>query len=153
MAYPNIRTVSRKDLEPLVIICAASPSGGGDYGEDFLLNNYYWKSVRISDYWIPSIKYFALYVTEPESKVKYFAEVSRIVDMSDYEFRTLHGISEIKPEDKGKKAIELNNYSLVELKDPIPAIPGRGGGIQNLKYSKISKFVNAKNVQDLDWFD
>ena len=153
MAYPNIRMVSRKDLEPLVIICAASPSGGGDYGEDFLLNNYYWKSVKISDYWIPSIKYFALYVTEPESKVKYFAEVSRIVDMSDYEFRTLHGISEIKPEDKGKKAIELNNYSLVELKDPIPAIPGRGGGIQNLKYSKISKFVDAKNVQDLDWFD
>ena len=153
MAYPNIRTVSRKDLEPLVIICAAGPSGGGDYGEDFLLNNYYWKAVKISDIWIPSIKYFALYVTEPESKVKYFAEVSRIVDITDYEFRTLHGISEIKLEDKGKKAIELKNYSLVELKDPIPAVPGRGGGIQNLKYSKISKFVNAKNVQDLDWFD
>jgi len=145
--------VSRKDMEPLVIICPSSPSGGGDYGVDFLMNNYFWKSVRINDAWIPRIKYFALYVTEPESKVKYFAEVSRIVDMSDPEFMTVHEISEIKPEDKGKKAIEIKNYSLVELKDPIPAVPGRGGGIQNIKYSKINKFINAGNVQDLDWFD
>ncbi|MEM3829598.1 MAG: hypothetical protein QXP36_10345 [Conexivisphaerales archaeon] len=44
---------------------------------------------------------------EPTSQIKYFAEVSRIVDRSHKEFMKTHGFDDPGPVDFGKKAIEL----------------------------------------------
>ena len=144
-----IRSVSRSQLNPLVIICPSYDLAQGEFGVNFLKKYYLWMSVRIADYMIPIIKYFALYVTQPEAKVLYFAEVLQIVSATDPEFRRIHGLPESGPEDRGKKAIELRGYTLVKLSDPISSAPGKGGGIQGVTYSTIDNFIKAKTVRDL----
>jgi hypothetical protein len=153
MNQPFIPSLSRKDLsplmDPLVIICSARPGQNKEFGVGFLKDKYRWEAVGIEDFKIPAIKYFALYVTRPVSKVQYFAEVSRIVKRSDPEFMRAYELSKPSLKDEGKKAILFKEDSLVELYDPIPAAPGKGGGIQNIKYSTLSNFIKAKNVKDL----
>ncbi|MEM3191389.1 MAG: hypothetical protein QW292_04710 [Candidatus Parvarchaeota archaeon] len=107
MPYPYVPLVSRKDLDPVVVVCPSHDTNEGESGVSFLKNHYLWMSVKINDSMVNKIKYFALYVTKPTSQIKYFAEVSRIVDRSDKEFMKIHGFNEPPPEDRGKKAIEL----------------------------------------------
>ncbi|MEM0135488.1 MAG: hypothetical protein QXU18_09765 [Thermoplasmatales archaeon] len=147
MPYPYVPLVSRKDLDPVVVVCPSHDTNEEENGVSFLKNHYLWMSVKIADSMVNKIKYFALYVGEPTSQVKYFAEVSRIVDRSDKEFMKIHGFDEPRPEDRGKKAIELKNYTLVELSDPIRSVPGRG--VRGIIYSRLSDFIRAETIQDL----
>ncbi|MEM3858938.1 MAG: hypothetical protein QW478_05985 [Candidatus Micrarchaeaceae archaeon] len=71
------------------------------------------------------------------------------MDRSDQEFMRTHGFDDPRPEDRGKKAIELKNYTLVELSDPIKSVLGRGGGLMNLTYSSLSNFIKTETIRDL----
>jgi len=118
-------------------------------GVGFLKDKCHCEAVGIDKRIVHAIKYFALYVASPASKVHYFAQVSRIVNMSDPEFMRVYGPSKPSSDDEGKKAILFKEGSLVELSDPIPSSPGTGGGIQGIKYSTLSNFIRARNVKDI----
>jgi len=152
-----IPSISRNDLsalvDPLVIICSGLPGDNKEVGVGFLKDKYRWEAVGIDERKVPGIKYFALYVASPVSKVQYFAQVSRIVNMSDPEFMRVYGSSKPSSNDEGNKAILFEEGSLVELSDPIPSTPGTGGGIQGIRYSSLSNFIKARNVKDLRWLD
>ncbi|MEM3858937.1 MAG: hypothetical protein QW478_05980 [Candidatus Micrarchaeaceae archaeon] len=76
MPYPYISSVSRKDLDPYVVVCPSYDTTEEESGVSFLKNHHLWMSVKIDDSMVNKIKYFALYVGKPTSQVKYFAEVS-----------------------------------------------------------------------------
>ena len=147
-----IPEVPRKRLSELpngtVIVCPAESKYGDEWGLNFLKKHGLWESVRIKNDRIQSIKYIAFYFTKPESKVLYFAEVSKIVDALDKEFRRIHGLLPAEPNTKGKKAIEFKNGSLVKLTDPIISVPGPGGGIRGPTYTDLNKFISAQTVRD-----
>jgi len=71
-----IPSISRKDLSALVdllvIICSGLPCDNKEVGVGFLKDKYHWEAVGIDERMIPAIKYFALYVASPASKVQYF---------------------------------------------------------------------------------
>ncbi|MEM4084484.1 MAG: hypothetical protein QW752_05525, partial [Thermoplasmata archaeon] len=149
----TIPKVYRSELRTLsngtVIVCPSQGNDEPDRGKDFLKKYRLWRSVSISSNWINKIKYIAIYVAKPESKIVYFAEVSRIVDVFDNEFNQMHGLPPPDSSEKGKKAIEFKNNTLKQLKDPIVSVRGKGGGIRGPVYTDLEKFISARNVRDL----
>lgn len=142
----GIKEVSRKELEDYqageVAVFPSKPpheEEGMVRGSLFLKKYNAWGFVRIAK----KPKYFALYVSSPDSEVKYFGKVKRIVE------------PEKKPEifnkykgwyEKGKKLVILEEGSLVKLKDPIPF---KGSSIQGMIYTDLNKLIEADTTEDL----
>ena len=149
----TVPEIYRSDLRNLprgtVLVCPVQDTEESDWGLNFLKKYNLWESVTISKNKKDTIRYIAFYVTWPESKILYFAEVSRIVDVSDAEFRKKHGLPPPDPEVMGKKSIELKPGSFKKLSDPITSVRGRGGGIRSHMYVEIEKFIRANTVRDL----
>jgi len=140
LVTPPLGSVARSTIQGLadgdVIIC---PSGPG--GIKFLQNYNAWGFVRVGR----EPKYFALYVSQPTSAVKYFAEVEKIIDPTSLEspIRNPQAYQSYSP---GKLLIVLKRGSLKELKDPIP----RGSKItQGLFYTTLEKLLSAKSLDDV----
>ena len=154
VSYSPVPEIFRRDLltlsEGRVIVCTSQTKNQENWGVNFLMKYRLWEAEEIADYMADEIKYWALYVSKPESKVLYFAEVSKIINVSDREFRGKHGLPEPDPENRGKKIIEFKNGSLKKIKDPIPSAQGRGGGIRHFVYSSLTNFVKAASVRELE---
>ncbi|MEM4057362.1 MAG: hypothetical protein QXZ12_01360 [Thermoplasmata archaeon] len=149
----SFKVRSRDELKSLpdglVIVCAADSEDKEDWGVNFLKKYNLWEYIRIEESKKEEIKYIAFYVNAPQSEIVYFAEVSEIVDPLNPEFREYHKLPPPSPGQEGKSAIIFKENSLIELKDPIVSVPGKGGGIQGPIYTELSKFIVAKTVRDL----
>ena len=118
------------------ILCPSRPEG-----TRFLRTYNAWGFVRLTR----EPKYLALYVSAPESSVKYLAEVDRIIDPKSPESPV------IRPEDyetyeEGKKLILFKLGSLRRLAEPIKpgsAIP------YGLRYYRLKDLAKAKTLDDL----
>jgi len=144
----DIPVVARKDLggEPdgTVIVCPAKI----ERGFEFFLKYQAWGFIRANR----QPKYLGLYLSSPESKILYFAEVDKMTP-------PLASRSEIEGIDKddtegfspGKRVLWLKPGSIRKLVDPVPA--GRAGSVpQNSRYSTLRKFVAARSTGEL-WQD
>lgn len=134
------RPISRHSLSNLaegeVLLCLSTPEGVG-----FLFTYNAWGFVAVRR----EPKYFVLYVTAPQSRVRYFAEVERIVAAESPE-------SPIKnPQDyerytRGKKVVVLRRSSLKELSDPLP----KGTRWpRHSQYTSLSDFISAETFDQL----
>jgi len=145
----------RKELQELpegdviIVPAQAKINEKEDWGINYLKKYNIWEAIRINKSKINNIKYIAFYLTRPESRILYFAEVSKIIDANDETFRKIHNLPPIKKQYIGKKAIEIKEGSLRKLKDPIVASSGKGRGIQNVVYTDMQHFISAENVKDL----
>jgi len=129
-----------------VIICSGKPDSREDdiyygdiyYGVEFLRKYNSWGFYNIKE----SLDYFALYVTQPISRIEYFAEIESILDPANEE-STVENYEEYPNYEKGKKLITLKNIK--KLKDPIPC---RKFGIQSVKYVSLEEFKEAETTLD-----
>jgi len=151
----NIFEIFRNELQELpegdviIVPAQAKINEKEAWGINYLKKYNIWEAIRINKSKINNIKYIAFYLTKPESRILYFAEVSKIIDANDETFRKIHDLPPIKKQYIGKKAIEIKEGSLRKLKDPIVASSGKGGGIRNVIYTDLQHFISAKNVRDL----
>jgi len=125
-----------------VIICSGKPKSKKDsihFGVEFLRKYNSWGFYNIKE----SLDYFALYVTKPISKIKYFAEIENIIDPADEE-SIVENYEEYPNYGKGKKLIILKNIK--KLKDPIIC---KKFGIQSIKYVSLKEFKEAETTLDL----
>ncbi|MCF7875968.1 type I restriction enzyme HsdR N-terminal domain-containing protein [Candidatus Bipolaricaulota bacterium] len=120
------------------------PSGVGFFKEYSA-----WGFVRIGA--TRDIDYLALYVTSPESAVKYFGKVEDIVDPRDPKSPVKEHIEKKEQIvdswnlEEGKKVAVLEKDSLVELTDPIEGtVP-----LQSFWYTSFERFVKAEVTGDL----
>lgn len=140
----SVPKISRRELtskrDGLVII---SPSDAT--GPAWLKKYNAWRYVKISRDPI----YFALYVSWPVSKVLYFGEIEKIIDVKNPDITKKYGQPPADHEEYGKKAIILKPGTIRELSDPIEISRGRGSGMMGSRYSSLINFVNAKTIEDL----
>jgi len=139
-AEEEIPVVTRSELtrwaDGEVIICPSKPDG-----VEFILERDAWAFVRVTR----QPRYFALYVSAPESAVKFISEIHKIVDPTSPE-------SPLKPSEhgtyeKGKKAIIFKPGSLRRLAEPL----GRGKAHpQGIWYSTLNSLARAKTLDDLE---
>jgi hypothetical protein len=119
-----------------VILCPSRPEG-----VRFLLTYNAWGFVRATR----EPRYLALYISSPESSVKFFAEVDKIVDPRSSE-SLISRPEDFKSYEEDKKLILLKPGSLRRLSEPIM----KGSMIPySLRYYSISQFVSAKTTDDL----
>ena len=139
-----VPSVKRSQLTSLtdgkVIVCPSDPSG-----VDWITKYNVWRSVKINK----KPKYFALYVSWPESKVLYFGEVETIKDVDDPSLLREYSMPPPDSSDVGKKAVILKEGSLKKLTDPIGIIRGRGKGVLGPRYTSLSTFIQADTVDSL----
>ena len=140
----SIPKVSRSSLtslrDGLVIVCPSDTNG-----PSWLKKYYSWRSVKV----LRNPIYFALYVSWPMSKVLYFGEIEKLLDVQDKDITKKYGQPPADPSDYGKKAIILKPGSLKELADPIEIVRGKGSGIMGPRYSSLRNFVKAQTIEDL----
>jgi hypothetical protein len=135
----DIPSTSRGSLSSLtdgeVVVCPSRPEG-----VDFLKRYNAWGFVKIGR----EPRYFALYVSSPDSAVRYFAEIEKIVDPKSSESPVndpeRYKISE------GKRLILFRKDSLRELADPL----ARGERWPQGKfYLTLSRLIKAKSLDDI----
>lgn len=137
--------ISREELASLkdgmVVICPSKPEG-----VNFLLQYNAWGFVRIRK----KPKYFALYVTRPESKISFFGEVEEILHPKDPSSPiTEDEARRYKTFKEGKKVIVLKSESLRKLDKGIPKGTSKKKILQGIKYVTLNQFINAKTLDDL----
>lgn len=144
--YPLIERKSIKSTpNDLILICSGNPSSTEKSeklprGVDFLKKYEAWGFLKPPR---RSFDFLALYVTSPESEVKYIAEVKGIFDPSIGGTK-IENYSEYPSYEEGKRVIKLKNIK--KLKDPIPY---KKIAIQHIKYVDMKTFKNAKTTLDL----
>ncbi|MEM3906043.1 MAG: hypothetical protein QXZ17_04120 [Nitrososphaerota archaeon] len=134
-------TITRKNLSTLpdgdVIICPSKANG-----VDFLKQYNAWGFIRISK----KPRYFTLYVGRPYSELQFFAEVEAIVDAKDPS-SPVKNPEDFETYEEGKKIIILKKDSLKKFADPLKleaAFPP-----VSIRYTKLSKLLSAKSLDDL----
>jgi hypothetical protein len=136
--------ISRKELtskgDGLVVICPSDVKGPA-----WVKKYKAWRSVKISRDPI----YFALYVGWPESKVLYFGEIEKIIDVESPDITKKYDQPQVSHEEYGKKVIILKPETIRELIDPIEASKGKWSAIRGVRYSSLINFINAKTIEDL----
>jgi hypothetical protein len=142
---PELPIISRKELaslkEGIVVICPSKPEG-----VNFLLQHNAWGFVRIRR----KPEYFALYLSHPESKILFFGEVEDVLYPKDSESPlTEEEARSYKEFKEGKKIIVLKPGSLRKLDKGIPKGTAKRGRLQGLKYATLTKFTNARTLDDL----
>lgn len=123
------------------------PSGVGFFKEYCA-----WGFVRVGSE--RDIKYLALYVTSPESAVKYFGRVDDILDPKDPKSPVRSHVQEKEDLaswnlEEGKKIIVLEEESVVELADPIKLGTVPKGVLQGMWYTSLERFAEAEVTDDL----
>jgi hypothetical protein len=141
----EIPAISREELASMkagmVVICPSKPEG-----VNFLLQHNAWGFVRIRR----KPEYFALYISHPESKILFFGEVEDVLYPQDPESPlTEEEARSYKEFKQGKKIIVLKLGSLRKLDKGIPKGTAKRGRLQGLKYAILSKFTNAKTLDNL----
>lgn len=136
----KVPEISRGELKKYesgeVIVCPSNPDG-----VNFLLQYHAWGFIRIGR----EPKYLLIYLTKPESEVKYFGKIDEIVPpesekspVSDYE--------EYEHYEPGKKILVLEEGSLKKLENPIPL----GDKVPySQRYSKLEKLISAETTDDI----
>jgi len=112
-------------------------------GLPFLKENEAWGFVRVGS----EFDYVAMYVTGDLQEVKYFAEVSEVVDLESAELLRdpLDYKDGAKIED-GKQVIEFEPGSLYKLEDPVPF---ESKYPQGLRYTTLGELRNAETTDDM----
>jgi len=136
----DIPSTTRNSLSTLpegeVVVCPSRPEG-----IDFLKRYNAWGFVRIGR----EPRYFALYVSSPESAVRYFAEIEKIVDPKSSE-SPVNDPERYEEYSEGKKLLLFRKDSLRELADPLP----RGEKWSQGKfYLTLSRLIKAKSLDDI----
>lgn len=145
--YPSGSVMVTPSSPELVDEETGLPSGVGFFKEYSA-----WGFVRIGA--TRDIDYLALYVTSPESQVKYFGKVTSIVNPKDPEspvrehVQQKEGLASWNLEE-GKKVILLEKDSLVELENPIELGTVPKGVLQGSWYTSLQKFAQAEVTDDL----
>ncbi len=141
------RTISRKELKDYpdgeLVICPSTGEDEDEIGEKFMLAHHAWRAIRINR----SPKYFALYQGFPHSKVRWFAKISAIKDVEDPSLLSWYKLPPHYSDEEGKKTILLVPGSEVMLEEPIEK--ASWGGLRNIAYTTLSKFANARTLEDL----
>ncbi|MFD1589272.1 type I restriction enzyme HsdR N-terminal domain-containing protein [Halorientalis brevis] len=112
-------------------------------GLPFLKENEAWGFVRVGS----EFDYVAMYVTGDVREVKYFAEVSDVVEPDEADL--LREPLDYKDRSKiadGKKVIEFKPGSLYELEDPVPFETKYP---QSLQYTTLGALRKAETTDDL----
>ncbi len=140
----DIPMISRKELQSLpegeVAICPSKPDG-----ISFLIKHNAWGFVRIAK----KPKYFALYVSSPESSIQYFGIIEEILDPKDPNSPVAETAEKYETyEREGKKIIKLKPDSLWKLKEDIKLGENRNQAIQSLTYFDLEIFKKAKTIDD-----
>jgi len=145
---PKIYRKSREDLKTrkdgLMAICPARPSleiKEGKSGEAFLLEYGAWGFIRICK----EPDYFGLYVSSPVSAIKYFGVIDQVKDPNEND-HDIDGFREHESYEEGYKILTMKNDLIVELNDLIPL---EGPPIQGLRYTTLTKFIEAETTSDL----
>lgn len=145
--YPNGSVIVTPSSPELVDEVSGLPSGVGFFKEYSA-----WGFVRIGAK--KNIGYLALYVTSPESQVKYFGKVASIVGPKDSKSPVREHVEQKESLpgwnlEEGKKVIVLEEESLVELANPIELGTVPKGVLQGSWYTSLKKFVQAEVTDDL----
>lgn len=112
-------------------------------GLPFLKENEAWGFVRVGS----EFDYVAMYVTGDVREVKYFADVSEVVEPEEAEL--VREPSEYQDGAKiaeGKKVIKFNSGSLYELEDPNPY---ESKYPQGLRYTTLGELREAETTDDM----
>jgi hypothetical protein len=123
-----------------VAICPSKSEGIA-----FLRKHNAWGFVRIKR----KPKYFALYVSSPESKISFFGHVRDVVDPADAASPVRDSYHEYDSFEEGKKVIVLQPESLFRLREGIPLGSTVGKVPYSLRYVSLSRFLSAKTLDDL----
>jgi hypothetical protein len=110
----------------------------------FLLKYNAWAHVHIGR----QPPYFALYVGAPDSEIRYFGEIAKIIEPSDHDSPIRDNYREIPGYSEGKKLILLKEGSVKRLEKPVP-IGRPTARTRGLFYTSIEKFSKANSLDDL----
>lgn len=148
----EIPTIERKDLlnkypEGEVVVTTSKPRGVEDElpsGEAFLEEYKAWGFVNVKR----EPDYFALYVSKPESKVKYFGKVKDIIEPTDSRSPVSDKVlgEESWSYEEGKKLILLEEDSIVKI---VPPIEYGTKMLLGLRYTTLENLVEAETTDDL----
>lgn len=131
-----------------LVVTTSRPGGkteeGLPSGEDFLRQFNAWGFITVKR----KPQYFALYISKPESKVKYFAKVKDIIDPLDFKspLKDIETPPDSWSYEEGKKLILFEEGSIVEIRPPIEFGKKMMLG---LRYTTLKKFVEARTTDDL----
>lgn len=126
-----------------VVICASSGKQDDEVGERWMLRYNAWRSVRMNR----NPVYFALYQGFPHSQIRLFAKIREIRNSNDPSLATVNRIPQYGDGEDGKKTILLEPNSVKILLDPIDK--ASWGGIRNIRYTTLLKFIRARTLDDL----
>lgn len=122
-----------------VLICPSKPDG-----VEFMLRHRAWGFIRLRE--VP--RYVALYISQPESAIRFLAEVERVVDQKT-------APSDMGKEYEGdswptgKKAMLFKPGSVWELSEAIPLGKKRRRAPQGPRTSTLSQLAQAMTLDDL----
>ena len=140
----SILTINKNELRKLeegrVAVCPSKPDG-----LNFLIKYNSWGFINIAG----KPKYFALYVSAPESSIQYFGEVEAIMDPRDPSSPLAENIDKYSNQIEGKQLIKLKENSLRRLKEEILLGENRNKAIQSLRYWNLSELIAAESIDDL----
>lgn len=123
------KLIEYKDID--TIVCPAREEG---FKHAFLDNDAWW-AIRISSTVIPSLKYIAMYETQPISAIRWMAKIKKIEPYKN----------------TGKYMVYVEDKK--RLKQPIKLDEGKILGVapQASRYTNYEKLVSAKKISDL-WY-
>lgn len=135
-------TISRADLKgdenETVAVYASRPSG-----LRFLKENAAWGFVRVGR----PFDYIAMYITDDESAVRYFAEVDEVVDPAEADLaRDPLDYLDRDEVGEGKKVIQFKRDTFYELAD---SIPYESKWVQSRRDTTLGKLRAADTTDDL----
>ena len=125
----NHKVIKPTELEYDTIVCPSNITGL----TDFIKNNK-WQYVRLNEKKINKIKYIALYVGQPLSKITHYGKVKEI--------KVAENLS-------SKKYIILLEDKPIELQNPIELGNTSPIATRSIKYTTLNKLKTAKEYKDL----
>jgi len=105
------------------------------YGLDTFIGEKKWYYIRMNEERIPNIKYIALYLGSPVSKITHYGKVKR------FEPIMYNG---------NKRYIVYLEDRIIELKNPIPLGNSNPLSTRSPKYTTLEKLKSAKEFSDLN---
>jgi hypothetical protein len=144
----NNEVVSNNDLpgddNDVVVVCPASGEQDEDKGENWMLRYNAWRSINMVR---TDAKYMALYQGFPHSKIRWFAQIDKILDIGDPILGSDYHIPAPKDSTERKKALILKEGTIKMLRTPIDK--ASWGGLRNIMYTTIGKLKRANTLDDL----
>lgn len=125
----NTKTIKKDNLDYDTIICPAKANG-----LDNFLKEKKWQYIRLNQDKIDKIKYIALYVGNPISKITHYAKVKTITEVI-HQSKKKYIIMVENP-------IELENHVILGDSNPIST--------RAIKYTTLDKLFKARKYSDLN---